>query len=155
MQNHAVEFIPAIPDTHEKIIQKIGNGNANKLFVSFEEPFWDVTMQWLYFLSKDGYNRYPTAATIAEGGRFILCFFLSGEINNLLAGLTDKQIADDLLNFLAKFNLKELKVRDYLVTRWHNDPLSQGSYSFFKVGLTVDEVNSLRSPINNKIWFVG
>ena len=75
------------------------------MFVSFEEAFWDLSKNWIYFLYTEGYNKYPVATPILKEGKWILCFFLSGKTNELVGGLSDKEIVEDLLSFLAKFKI--------------------------------------------------
>lgn len=41
LQKGLVEFEPQLPEEHQEAIHKIGNGIANKLFITFEEAFWD------------------------------------------------------------------------------------------------------------------
>lgn len=69
---------------------------------------------------------------------------------------TDDEIKEDLLKFLQGFGFKEaVEIKAIEVTRWHKDPDSLGSYSYFPVGTTVADVETLRSPINQKLWFIG
>lgn len=41
------------------------------------------------------------------------------------------------------------------MTSWDTDQFSFGSYSFYKVGTTIEDIIELRHPIDNKIWFIG
>jgi monoamine oxidase len=136
----------------------MGNGVANKIFVSFEKPFWDVTKKWVDFISAGARNRYPFGVSIVQENRFILCMFISGDASKQLNELSDEEIINDLVSFLSKFNFKEeIKVRAFEVTRWEEDPFSLGSYSYMNmsVGMTKAEIDVLRSPIDNKLWFIG
>lgn len=65
LQKGVVEFQPQLPEAHQEAIHKIGNGIANKLFVTFEEAFWDQEKEWVYFITK-GPCRYPVAMTVAS-----------------------------------------------------------------------------------------
>lgn len=42
-----------------------------------------------------------------------------------------------------------------LITRWDRDENSMGSYSFYKVGTTIEDIIHLRQPIQKKLWFIG
>ena len=39
----------------------MGNGVANKVFVSFEKPFWKVKEGWLMFINKKNERKYMIA----------------------------------------------------------------------------------------------
>ena len=70
--------------------------------------------------------------------------------------LTDEEVANDFLAFIKKFNLKtEVTLKAFKMTRWHRDPFAQGAYSYFKVGTTSEDIKALKSPIDNKLWFIG
>ena len=47
------------------------------------------------------------------------------------------------------------KLLAYKITRWSSNPLSLGSYSFFKVGSTADDCENLRKNIDERIFFAG
>ena len=86
----------------------------------------------------------------------MLSVYLSKTVSLQLDGLSDEEVIKDFVDYLSKFNLKtEIKVRAYEVTRWHKDPFALGSYSFVKVGTTSDDFQTIRSPINDRLWFIG
>jgi monoamine oxidase len=75
-----VKFVPDLPERYTKIIEKIGVGNMNKLFVRFGKKFWGGISGWLNFVTKDtSNNRYPLAMDVSEGDKYILCFFVAGK----------------------------------------------------------------------------
>lgn len=61
-----VKFLPALPENHQKALQKIGSGVANKIFARFSKPFWDQSKKWINFVTKERRNRYPVAFTMGE-----------------------------------------------------------------------------------------
>lgn len=63
LQKGLVEFQPQLPESHQEAMHKIGNGVANKLFITFEEAFWDQSKEWVYFITKES-SRYPCAMTV-------------------------------------------------------------------------------------------
>ena len=57
---------------------------------------------------------------------------------------------------MNKFFKTEVKVKELWLTKWHEDPNALGGYSFCKVGQEQEEwTEELRTPIEDKIWFVG
>lgn len=46
-------------------------------------------------------------------------------------------------------------VKEVLLTKWHQDPYSLGSYTYYKVGGSRVHVNTLRKPLRGKVWFIG
>jgi monoamine oxidase len=49
LKKNVVKFVPELPDKYKIAIDTIGNGRADKLFVTFAEPFWDLHKKWINF----------------------------------------------------------------------------------------------------------
>jgi len=70
--------------------------------------------------------------------------------------MTDHEIAEDLSVFLSKLVKENVKIKAIKLTRWHLDEHSFGSYSFCKGGdAYYDKIKVFKTPIDNKIWFIG
>ncbi len=156
MLGERVKFVPDLPVEYKAALKGIGNGVANKLFVSFERPFWGRRSGWLNFVTKNRNNKYPVAMILQEKSRNILCVFVSGGASMEIGEWTDKAIVDDFLQFLGRFIKDEIKIRAIKVTRWHLDDHSLGSYSYCRVGEdNKNHAGLLRKAIDNKLWLVG
>jgi len=60
-----VRFDPEIPHKFQRIIDKLGVGNMNKLYVSFSKKFWKYKGGWLNFITKDtNTNTFPIAVVV-------------------------------------------------------------------------------------------
>lgn len=44
---------------------------------------------------------------------------------------------------------------DYTITRWHSDPFSLGSYSYFALATELGDRAILAEPVENKVLFAG
>lgn len=90
LKKNSVEFVPKLPDEQVKAFDDLGNGIYNKVFVSFEEPFWDVTAEWVDFITKDNKdNRYPAGRSVIKDGRYIICFFVAAEHSQKISKFTN------------------------------------------------------------------
>ena len=79
LQQNKVTFVPELPKDYRGQLENMGNGYANKLFVSFEKPFWGKKKGWLNFITKGAKsNPFPIAAILPAKNRNILCFFIAG-----------------------------------------------------------------------------
>jgi len=139
-------------------LQSIGNGVVNKIYVSFEKPFWGNRKGYINFVTKSQLNRYPVGFVMSEKNRHILCIFVSASHSVELSKWSDKDVKEDLQRFLRKFTFskEETTIRDFRMTRWHQEENSLGSYSFVKVGHDQEEASAvLRKPLGGKVWLVG
>ena len=78
LRQNSVEFVPALSEQRKNATKTLGSGVFNKVFVSFETPFWDTTKKTLGFVKKNGKSRYLFARYIPDNGKHILSFFISG-----------------------------------------------------------------------------
>ena len=84
-----VKFVPALPASHSESIDKIGNGYADKLFVSFKDSLWGNHTGWLSFITKNRENKYPIALIIPNSSNHHLLFFVSGKASLKLSKWTE------------------------------------------------------------------
>lgn len=136
----------------------MGNGIVNKIYVSFNKPFWGNRKGYINFVTKTKNCRYPCAFVMSEKNKHILCIFVSANPCLEISRMSDEEIKVDFQNFLRKFKIvkEEVKIREFRMTRWHEDEFSLGSYSFIRVGHNQERCSdSLRQPIDGKIWLVG
>lgn len=152
-----VNFNPHLPEPYQNAIDSIGMGNENKLFLHFSRPFWKAEQGYINFITKSKQNRYPIGFIYPnKEGKHILLVFIAGEAGNELAEWSDKQIMKDFSKFLTKFvDQSQFEIEDALMSRWHKDEDSLGSYCFNKVGTRKEHFEQFRKPIHNKLWFVG
>jgi monoamine oxidase len=82
--------------------------------------------------------------------------FVAGKAGYELGEWSDNQIAKDFGKFLTNFvDQSEFQIEEAMMSRWHKDEDSLGSYCFNKVGTRVEHFEQFRKPIDNKLWFVG
>ena len=75
--NVLANFDPKLPESYQENLKNIGNGVVNKIYVSFDKPFWGNRKGYINFVTKTKTNRYPVAFIMSEKNRHILCFFVS------------------------------------------------------------------------------
>ena len=158
LKHNSTKFVPPLPKLYTELINKIGIGNQNKLFVSFNAPFWGDKGGWLNFVTKNTKtNKYPVAYVLDnDADKYVLCFFLAGKGGRQIQQMKDEDIAKDIAFEMNKFFCgKKIEVLKVRLTRWDADENCLGSYSFYKVGTTQEDIIGLRQPIDNKIWLVG
>lgn len=88
-------------------------------------------------------------------GKHILVFFLGGKDNDKVDNLTQPELKKFIEDTLVPFAKRRPVVREVLLSKWHLDPLSLGSYTYYRVGGSRQHVDNLRKPLASRIWFVG
>ena len=154
LQAGDVEFSPPLPVDKQKAIERIGMGNMNKLYLLFDDMFWDdVTL--LNYISSDGSSMWEFF-NLNDLGKPILLGFTTGEHSLQLEKMSDNEIIADAMSILEKmYGDETLEPIDYVRTKWASDPYSKGAYSYSGVGTTEADYEALAAPVMNRVFFAG
>ncbi|MFD6438403.1 FAD-dependent oxidoreductase [Peribacillus sp. NPDC060186] len=156
LQKNDISFIPELPEQKRIAINKLGMGILNKIYVKFPYAFWSKKPhllgcvaedkgQWGEFLNIYHYLNEP-----------ILLAMNAGDFGKTVENMQDKEIISELMIILIKiFGPSIPNPISWKITRWGKDHFSYGSYSFIKVGASVEDYKILSDSVNNKLFFAG
>jgi monoamine oxidase len=82
-----------------------------------------------------------------------LIAFSHGDDGRKMEKWSDEKTIETLMERLSLFKLP--KPISYHITRWNSDEFSFGSYSYVKYGSTLEDMDELKNPIENEIYFAG
>ncbi|XP_027975779.1 peroxisomal N(1)-acetyl-spermine/spermidine oxidase isoform X1 [Eumetopias jubatus] len=157
-------FEPPLPPQKAEAIRKIGFGTSNKIFLEFEEPFWepdcrhiqvvwedtspleDITsgLQHVWFKKLIGFLVLPSFASV-----HVLCGFIAGLESEFMETLSDEEVLLSLTQVLRRVtgNARLPAPRSMLRSCWYSAPYTRGSYSYVAVGSTGDDIDLLAQPL--------
>jgi polyamine oxidase len=156
LKKELIHFEPALTLEKQSAIKSLGMGTYDKVILQFSQPFWPLDYQVLYC------SRYreQLVSTFFNEFNFLNQPILTGLISNAklaaIQNLSDEEIIEDTLQTLKYYfgnNIPSLK--NYRITHWWKDPLTQGSYSFIPVGATGHDYDVLAEPTANRLFFAG
>ena len=157
LQHHKITFTPELPNTYQNAIQNIGFGSFNKVFLEFDKPlplpakhlkndiYYQYKGQWFNILDMSEPYKKP-----------MYLFLFGGPYSQWIDHASDEQVwafIHDGLN--QNFKHIPLKPKSMTVTHWGSDPYSYGSFSFPTPQYSKALVDTLTTPIQNKIYFAG
>gem|GEM_PF-2576570 len=149
-----VEFSPPLPADKQQAIDRIGMGAMNKLYLLFDDMFWDDETL-LNYVSDDGSPMWEIF-NLNGLGKPILLGFTAGDHSRQLEQLSDDEIVADLMSILEKmYGDETLQPVDYIRTKWVSDPFTKGAYSYIGVGATEADYAALAKPVMNRVFFAG
>ncbi len=151
-----IEFSPALPERKQGAIDRMGSGVLNKLYLKFPYIFWEHEADVLGFSrpERGGFAVWHNMERIT--GQPILMAFSSGQSAIDIETLRDAEIVALAMERLRDFYGNEIpEPTDYKVTRWHSDPYSLGSYSYFALATELGDRAILAEPIEHKLLFAG
>lgn len=156
--NYKNLFTPALDDKKVAIIENYAYGSVGKVFLEFEEIFWDdfdaSSFLWLekdvnelgdrkWLLGVVAFLKVISFPHLLEG-------FISGEHVKTFEEISDEKLIDDCMWVLEKFFNRELpKPKAMRRTRWESNPHFLGTYSYINVGLENLNFKDLAEPIRN------
>ncbi|MEM9670250.1 MAG: FAD-dependent oxidoreductase [Pseudomonadota bacterium] len=103
LKRNTVEFTPPLPRDKQTAIQRLGMGTLDKVYLQFEEVFWDADITWIATpendLARGHFNSWLNLAKYI--GEPIIMVFNGGTAALELASLSDEDIVDRALRTLS------------------------------------------------------
>ncbi|KAM5271873.1 peroxisomal N(1)-acetyl-spermine/spermidine oxidase [Ctenodactylus gundi] len=157
-------FDPPLPAEKTEVIRKIGFGTNNKIFLEFEEPFWDPDCQFIQVVWEDMSPLQDTTLGLQDAwfkklvgflvlppfeSGHVLCGFIAGQESEFMETLSDEEVLLSLTQVLRRMtgNPQLPAPRNVLRSRWHSAPYTRGSYSYVAVGSTGNDIDLLAQPL--------
>lgn len=159
LQDTHLSFVPKLPQWKVNAIQKIQMAHYCKLFLEFDQPFWD-DVEIIYYASfKRGVwpgwqnlNKLPFFK-----GKNILLATLTGDVAvDMCSNYSDEQIVDQAMQVLrAMYGTKvPAKPASFIFTRWATNKWTFGSYSSYGLGSDKEDAALLAAPVG-QLYFSG
>jgi monoamine oxidase len=151
-----IHFSPALENKTEAF-RRIGYGTVIKIILIWNEAFWKPRIPDALFIFSDTFiptwwTRYPQDLPLLTG-------WLGGPQAKQVSDKSDEYLLEQALESLSKiFTISpealKLKLKDFRIFNWKNEPWSRGAYSYALVGTDAAK-NTYRQPVENRIYFAG
>ena len=152
----AIEFEPPLPDTVAGPIDRLGMGVFNKIFLQFPERFWDDGVYAIRALGEAGEHWHSWYDVSAVSGRPTLLTFAAGPFGGRVQELDDVEIVADVVAALrGLYGPAVPEPFVHWITRWGQDPFSNGSYSYIATGSSHHDHDALAGPVDGVLHFAG
>lgn len=160
LQQNRITFQPALPATHTEAIQKIYVGDGIKIFIECKEKFYpDILAFGNIFQALEEEEKFVYDAAFGkDSNRHILGLFA---INDKAKAYTQLNSESEIIQaFLAELDeiFDGKATQNYvkhIIQNWSGEPYIGGAYSYAFDGDQNDIVNTLNTPVQNKIYFAG
>ncbi|KAM0542365.1 hypothetical protein ACHAPJ_012831 [Fusarium lateritium] len=160
LQSGTIDFEPELPAWKQSAIDQFAMGTYTKIFMQFNESFWDDETQFFLYADPLERGRFPlfqslNAKGFAEGSN-ILFGTVTGEQAWRVERQTDEETEEQILEVLqSMFPDKEVgKPTAFAYPRWSTEPWAYGSYSNWPVGMTLEKHQNMRANVQ-RLWFAG
>ncbi|XP_074400616.1 peroxisomal N(1)-acetyl-spermine/spermidine oxidase isoform X4 [Zonotrichia albicollis] len=164
-ERHQEFFQPPLPERKAQAIRNLGFGTNNKIFLEFEQPFWEPEQQLLEVVWEDESPLEEPDADLEanwfkkligfvvlqppEHHGHVLCGFIAGKESEHMETLSDAEVLSAMTHVLRTMtgNPDLPAPRSVLRSRWHSAPYTRGSYSYVAVGSSGDDIDVLAQPL--------
>lgn len=156
LQAGGIALDPALPAPQQRAVDGLGTGVLNKVFLQFDEVFWDDTVDWVGIVPPDGLDPWVDWVTVGRADDLpLLLGFAAGDLGRRVDTLSDEQVVASALATLRSAYPDAPEPLDALVTRWGADEFARGSYSFAAVGSDPSMRDDLAAPIGERVYLAG
>ena len=155
LKSGSISFTPELPARKRVAIARLGMGLLDKVVLRFPRSFWPK-QHILAFITGQA-EQWPDVFNL-QGvcGQPVLAAFKSGRAARADERRTDQQLVAMLMRQLrAAFGERTVEPEAWHVTRWASDPLALGSYSFLRLGASVEDYDRLADPVDARLCFAG
>ncbi|KAF2465287.1 amine oxidase [Lindgomyces ingoldianus] len=160
LQNEVVTFKPELPDWKQTSIETFQMGTYTKIFLQFNETFWDPDTQFFLYASPTTRGYYPVWQSLVPDGFIpgsnIIFATVVGHESYRIEAQDDETTKAELMEVLRQMfpgvNIPE--PTDFMYPRWSLQPWSYGSYSNWPVGMTLENHQNLRANVE-RVYFAG
>ena len=139
-----IAFEPPLAPARRAAIETLGMGLLNKCWLRFDRITWPADVDWIEWLGpKDGIWSQWVSLAQSTGAPVLLAFH-AGDQARQMERLSDAEMVAE-----AHAALKTMFGSDFpapiaaQITRWSQDPFTQGAYSFNATGTTPDTRTAL------------
>ncbi|KAM9009854.1 peroxisomal N(1)-acetyl-spermine/spermidine oxidase [Ara ararauna] len=164
-ERHQDFFQPPLPERKAEAIRRLGFGTNNKIFLEFEQPFWEPQQQLIEVVWEDE-SPLEKPSTDLKANWFkkligfvvlqppeqhghVLCGFIAGKESEYMETLSDAEVLSTMTYMLRTLTGNPLlpAPRSMLRSQWHSTPYTRGSYSYVAVGSSGDDIDILAQPL--------
>lgn len=155
-----ITFDPPLPRRTTLAIERLGVGLLDKLVLRFAEGterLWPDT-DWIERVPPAGsYGRWTQWVNLARAaGRPALMGFSAADDARAVSRLSDREAATQALAALSASLGVDLPTPVGVQrTRWADDPLARGSYSFYAVGSSPADRKALTRSVGDRLHLAG
>ena len=156
LKNNNIVFEPELPEKKIAAINSLGTGTMNKVFLRFENNFWEEDGYFFQLLKEDYSKSIEFFSPAPTGNKNILVAVFAGQharsIEKTDNALLQEQIMTELKTMFGDTIPEPVEIQK---TQWHTNKYSLGSYPHLKPGADLTACDIIAEPLNDKVFFAG
>ncbi|MEM8894254.1 MAG: NAD(P)/FAD-dependent oxidoreductase [Bacteroidota bacterium] len=160
LQDEVIEFRPALSAEKREVIDNISMDDGLKVFIEFKERFYPDALLFGSFieaLTSDEKTYYNAAFRKGSNRNILGLFTINDEAARYTSLGSDERIIEEVISELDEMfdGQASQHYQNHVIQNWSAEPYIRGSYSYTFSGSQNSMVDTLKAPIDNKIYFAG
>lgn len=155
LKRAAIEFTPPFSLEKQTAIERLGVGSVHKVVLHYDQVFWPDDVHYFGYADTQPGRFVEWRSLSYYHGQPILVLWSHGQAARELEQQTPEEIiaaADRLVR--STFAGTDVSLVEGKVSGWQHDPFSEGAYSYFAVGSSLQDIRALAAP-EGKLGFAG
>lgn len=153
LKANTIQFHPALPMEKQAAISKLQMGNYEKLYLLFDQVFWDKDKEWIGMLPKNEHEAFNIFNYYKYTKKPVLIVFTSGKLaRDMEKGHLTDWVMKRLRLIYGDHIPKPIKNKK---THWGSDPFTLGSYSYLPMNVDKSVIATLAKPVAGRLYFAG
>lgn len=153
LKSNKILFHPCLPKEKRDAISQLKMGNYEKLYLLFDNVFWDKDKEWIGMLPSSQEKAFNIFNYYKYTKKPVLIVFTSGK---LAREMEKKQLTQWAMHHLRQ--IYGIDTPDPIKTKkthWQSEPYTLGSYSYLPKNINKKVITTLAKPVAGKLYFAG
>lgn len=163
-RHHPTLFHPPLPLHKLHSIQRLGFGTNNKIFVEFDEPWWDADCDVIQLVWEDEdavVDQVPdvqrswikklfgfTVVKPTESYGHLVCGWIAGHESEHMETLPEQEVTQAVTQLIRRFTGNpSITPRRILRSQWFHDRWTNGSYTHLATGCSEQDLENMMEPL--------
>lgn len=160
LQHDVVTFVPELPQWKQDAIAMFEMGTYTKIFLQFNETFWDPDTQFFLYASPTTRGWYPVWQSLSTPGFIpgsnIIFVTVVEQQSYRIEKMSDEAVLAEVTGALQLMfpDITIPQPTAFMFPRWTETKWAYGSYSNWPPGTTLEMHQNLRANVG-RLWFAG
>ncbi|KAK6293365.1 hypothetical protein J4Q44_G00356910 [Coregonus suidteri] len=163
-KHHGTLLSPPLPLHKLHSVQRMGFGTNNKIFVEFDQPWWDDDCEVIYLVWENESDLVDQVSDVerlwikklfgftvlkpTERYGHVLCGWIAGHESEFMETLPEQDVTHSITHLIRRFTGNPtITPRRVLRSQWFHDPWTCGSYTYTATGTSLQDIHNLAEPL--------
>ena len=155
LRSGTIGFTPPLPEPVAGALNRLAMNNFEKIFLRFPRKFWDDDVYAIRRQGEAGAWWHSFYDLTRLHGEPTLLTFAAGPCAQAIRGWSDTEVAASVMAAIREIFSDATDPESVVVTHWHDDPFSRGSYAYMPPGSTTADHDDLATPVAGVLHLAG